>query len=61
MILLLLIKDLEIGSIFKDKAEEEGASVTDLEILVVLVTRLLKQGLSRLVEGIKLVELWDKR
>jgi hypothetical protein len=46
-----------MGSIFKDKAEEEGASVIDLEILVVLVTRLLRQGLNRLVNGIELVEL----
>jgi hypothetical protein len=49
-----------MGSIFKDKAEEEGASVTDLEILVVLVTRLLRQDLNKLVNGIKPVELWDK-
>jgi hypothetical protein len=31
-----------MDSIFKDEAEEEEASITDLEILVVLVTRLLK-------------------
>jgi hypothetical protein len=49
-----------MDSIFKDKAEEEGASVTDLEILVVLVTRLLRRDLNRLVNGIELVELWDK-
>jgi hypothetical protein len=48
---------LEIDSIFKDKAEEEGASVTDLEILVVLITKLLRQDLDRLVNGIKPVEL----
>jgi hypothetical protein len=46
-----------MGSIFKDEAEEEGVSVIDLEILVVLVTRLLRQDLNRLVEGIKPVEL----
>jgi hypothetical protein len=51
---------LEIDSIFKNKAEEEGASVTDLEILVVLVTRLLRQDFDRLINGIKLVELWDE-
>jgi hypothetical protein len=51
---------LEIDSIFKDKAEEEGVSVTDLKILVVLVTRLLKRDLDRLVNGIKPVEPWDK-
>jgi hypothetical protein len=31
-----------MGYIFKDKAEEEGASVIDLRILQVLVTRLFK-------------------
>jgi hypothetical protein len=46
-----------MDSIFKDKAKEEGASITDLEILVVLVIRLLRQDLNRLVNGIKLVEL----
>jgi hypothetical protein len=51
---------LEIDSIFKDKAEEERASITDLEILVVLVTRLLKQDLNRLVNKMELVELWDE-
>jgi hypothetical protein len=46
-----------MGSIFKDKAKEKGASVTDLEILVVLVIKLLKQDLDRLVNKIELVEL----
>jgi hypothetical protein len=46
-----------MDSIFKDKAKEEGISVTDLEILMVLVTRLLKQDLNRLISGIKPVEL----
>ena len=49
-----------MDSIFKDKAEEKGASVTDLEILVVLIIKLLRQDLSRLVEGMEPVELWDK-
>ena len=49
-----------MDSIFEDKAEEEGASVTDLEILVVLVTRLLRQDLDRLVNGMEPVEPWDK-
>jgi hypothetical protein len=31
-----------MDNIFKDKAEEEGASVIDLEILVVLITKLLR-------------------
>jgi hypothetical protein len=48
---------LEIDNIFKDKAKEEGVSVTDLKILIVLVIKLLKQDLSRLVKGIELVEL----
>jgi uncharacterized phage-associated protein len=52
-----LIKDLEINNIFKDKAKEEGVSVTDLKILVVLVTRLLRQGLNRLINRIEPVEL----
>jgi hypothetical protein len=46
-----------MGNIFKDEAREEGASVTDLEILIILVTRLLRQDLSRLVKGIELVKL----
>jgi hypothetical protein len=49
-----------MDSIFKDKAKEEGASITDLEILVVLITRLLRQDLNRLVNGIEPVELWDE-
>jgi hypothetical protein len=44
-------------SIFKNKAKEEGASVTDLKILVVLITRLLKQDFSKLVNRMGLVEL----
>jgi hypothetical protein len=35
-------------------------SVIDLEILIVLVTRLLRQDLNRLVNKIKPVKLWDK-
>jgi hypothetical protein len=46
-----------MGSIFKDKAKEKGASVTDLKILVVLITKLLKWDLDKLVNGIKPVEL----
>jgi hypothetical protein len=46
-----------MDSIFKDKAEEEGASITDLKILVVLVTRLLRQDLNRLINGMESVEL----
>jgi hypothetical protein len=48
---------LEINSNFKDKAKEEGASVIDLKILIVLVIRLLKQDLNRLVNRIEPVEL----
>jgi hypothetical protein len=46
-----------MGSIFKDEAEEEGVSVTDLEILVVLVIRLLRRDLDKLVSGMEPVEL----
>jgi hypothetical protein len=49
-----------MDSIFKNKAEEKGVSVIDLKILVVLVIRLLRQDFNRLVNGIELVELWDK-
>jgi hypothetical protein len=46
-----------MDSIFKDKAKEEGVSVTDLEILVVLVIRLLRRGLDRLINRMEPVEL----
>jgi hypothetical protein len=46
-----------MNSIFKDEAEKEGASVTDLKVLVVLVTKLLKQDLNRLINRIEPVEL----
>jgi hypothetical protein len=49
-----------MDSIFKDKAEEEGVSITDLEILVVLVIRLLRQDFNKLVNRMKPVELWDE-
>jgi hypothetical protein len=49
-----------MGSIFKDEAEEEGISVTDLEILVVLVTKLLRRDLDKLVNRMEPVELWDE-
>jgi hypothetical protein len=49
-----------MDSIFKDKAKEEEISVIDLKILVVLITRLLRQGLNRLVNGMEPVELWDE-
>jgi hypothetical protein len=46
-----------MDSIFKNEVKEEGASITDLEILVVLITRLLKQGLNRLVNRMEPIEL----
>jgi hypothetical protein len=49
-----------MDSIFKNKVKEKGTSVTDLKILVVLVTKLLKRDFNRLVNRIKPVELWDK-
>jgi hypothetical protein len=45
-----------MDNIFKDKAEEEGVSITDLKILVVLIIRLLRQNLNRLVNGMEPVE-----
>jgi hypothetical protein len=49
-----------MDNIFKNKAKEEGASVINLEILVVLITRLLKYDFNRLVNRIEPVELWDE-
>ena len=49
-----------MDSIFKNKTEKKGASITDVEILVVLVTSLLRQDLNRLVNGMEPVELWDE-
>jgi hypothetical protein len=46
-----------MDNIFKDKAKEEEASVIDLKILIVLVTRLLRRDLNRLVNRMELVEL----
>jgi hypothetical protein len=46
-----------MDNIFKNKTEEEGASVTDLKILIVLVIRLLKRDFNRLVNRIEPVEL----
>jgi hypothetical protein len=49
-----------MDSIFKNEAEEKETSVTDLEILVVLITRLLRRDFNRLINGIEPVELWDE-
>jgi hypothetical protein len=49
-----------MDSIFKDKAKEKGASVTDLKILVVLIIKLLRRDLDRLINRIKPVEPWDE-
>jgi hypothetical protein len=49
-----------MNNIFKNKAKEEGVSVTDLEILIVLITKLLRRDLDRLINKIEPVELWDK-
>jgi hypothetical protein len=46
-----------MDSTFKDKAEEKRASVIDLEILAVLITKLLRRNLNRLVNGMEPVEL----
>ena len=52
-----LIKDLEIGSIFKDEDKEEGDSVTDL---VLLVLRILRRDLSKLASSIEPVDLYNE-
>ena len=52
-----LIKDLKIGSIFKDEDKEEGDGITDL---VLLVLRLLRRDLSELVDSIGLVDPYNK-
>jgi hypothetical protein len=49
-----------MDSIFKDKAKEEGISITNLKILVVLITKLLRRDFNRLINGIKPMELWDE-
>jgi hypothetical protein len=46
-----------MDNIIKNKAEKEEANITDLKILVVLVTRLLRQDLDRLANRMELVEL----
>jgi hypothetical protein len=46
-----------MSNIFKNKTKEKGVSITDLEILMVLIIRLLRQDLNRLINGIELVEL----
>jgi hypothetical protein len=49
-----------MDSIFKNKVKEEGASIIDLKILMVLIIKLLRQDLNRLVNGMEPVELWDE-
>jgi hypothetical protein len=46
-----------MDSIFKDKAKKEGTSIIDLEILVVLITRLLRRDLNRLINRMEPIEL----
>jgi hypothetical protein len=46
-----------MDNIFKNKAREEGVNIINLKILVVLVTRLLKQDLNRLINKVEPVEL----
>ena len=59
----LLFKDLEIRIIFKDKAKEEGAGITDL---IYRTVQVLKENLywirisAQEVKLIELVEPWDE-
>ena len=49
-----LITDLRVDWTFKDEAEEEGVSITDL---VLLALRLLREDIQEVVDSIELVEL----
>ena len=51
---------LTFGKSSANKDSDSSSIVMDLEILMVLVTRLLKRDLDRLVNGIEPVELWDE-
>jgi hypothetical protein len=57
IIYYIFIRQLTTTIIFINLLLLGKSTVTDLEILVVLVTRLLKQDLNKLVKGIKPVEL----
>jgi hypothetical protein len=46
--------------IISPKFNAVRASITDLKILEVLVTRLIRRDLDRLVNGMEPVELWDE-
>jgi hypothetical protein len=46
-----------MDNIFKNETEEKGVSITDLEILVVLIIRLLRRDFNRLINRIEPVEL----
>jgi hypothetical protein len=55
-----LVRNLAFSIFSCSKAAKAKLAVTDLEILVVLVTRLLRQDLGRLVNGMEPVEPWDE-
>ena len=48
-----LIAELRVDWTFEDEAEEEGASVTDL---ILLVLRLLREDIQEIVDSIELVK-----
>ena len=52
--------NLEIGSIFKDKAKEGGDSVMDTVMLVYQLLRRDLRELQELVDTMEPVELWDE-
>ena len=52
-----LIVNLRIDWTFKDEAEEEGTSVTDL---ILLVLRLLREDIQEVVDFMEPVKLWDE-
>ena len=55
-----LIDNLEIRSIFEDKAKEEGDNIIDLVMLVCQLLRRDVQELQELVDTIEPVKSWDK-
>ena len=59
----LLINNLEIGIIFKDKAREEGVGITDF---IYWIVQVLREDLERLAVNardtglMEPIELWDE-
>ena len=52
-----LITKLRVDWTFKDKAKEEGVSITNL---ILLALQLLREDIQEVVDSIKPVKPWDK-